>query len=112
MIGAPFFEIESRVVQSLKAIKTSTPIVNVRELYKLVRNANLTMCQTMLFELQDLLSTGEYESQATTYPNQFEKMISDCESMQFLNRIPSEKLDQAFQQKLSQLKILLQLMKS
>lgn len=112
VIGAPFFEIESRVVQSLKNVKKSTPIANVRELYKLVRTVNLTMCQTMLYELQDVLSTGEYESQIDTYPKQFEKNIVACESMQFLNHIKSEKLDQEFQQKLSQLKVLLQLMKN
>jgi len=112
MIGAPFFEVESRVVESLKIVKKSTPKTNIRELYQLVLHAKLTLGNMLLYDLQDQLSTGEYESQKDTYSKEFEKMITACESLSFLNRIKSEKLDQKFQQKLSQLKGLLPLMKS
>lgn len=105
VIGEPFFDIENRVIQSVKAVRSAPAKTSTRELLKLVVQMKLGACRILLRQMDDAFETGRFVQMRTQLAYRVERLVKLFESLQFLKSVKlGKKLDAEFASKLETLR--------
>lgn len=105
VIGEPFFDIESRVLQSVKTVRKAPSKTIARELLKMVVQMKLGAYRILIRQLDDAMETGRFVSMSSSTALRIDQLIDLFESLQFLKTVKlGKKLDTEFSAKLAHLR--------
>ncbi len=110
--GAPFFEIENRVIHAISKVRMSSPKTNVRELLKLVVYSKLAAYEIALRQIRDGLRTEKIALMRDVYLDRLQRTIDILGSLHFLKGIKFDKFDIEFEKKLASLQTIFGLLQS